>query len=793
MISEKSLGDASASLRANGADEADVDELFVKEFCLVPLGRSESKSDATSSKSSIVALDDDGGVGASDVRWSTSLWYEPTNGRYYALGEWTWLNHDYAADAWRGCINRSLGGPDAIGMALSGGEYEVYSDSSQLWFWGDPGLNDMRDNYGIGSITSPSGTTDANQYGIAYQRQDHTRALSASCDNDVDFDMYGGQIMMSFTRLADSCSRTQVFVKNGHSWGSTAINGVSVGPFSVGISWTSSDSRHEWQHGGVSANVCGSGSSGGGGGDGETGGGDSGGGGGTLPPVRGDFDGDRKADIIARHAQTKDLRLYAGNGSGSFVSGTGGTIGNNWGNFDIVFSPGDFSGDGKPDILARHATTKDLHLYAGDGSGGFRSATGGMISNNWGNFDIIFSPGDFSGDGKPDILARHATTKDLHLYAGDGNRGFKSGTGGTVSNNWGNFNVVFSPGDFDGDGKADIIARHAGTADLHLYAGNGAGGFKSGTGGAFSNDWRNFDMIFSPGDFTGDGKADVVARQATTRNLHLYAGNGAGGFNSGTGGAFSNDWSNFDIIAGSADPSRGAVSVYGVLSDGRLTYSKIESGTGDRFGSVISTAKLGFTPKAMATLNFNTLLITSTGSQLYRVDIITNNSSLTFNTPVLVGASGWTHDRLAYDGNGSLFGVASGTLLRYTITAVKPTAGNIINGTTIGGGFTLLTLATTGPGWILGTNSEGKLLSYKIHGAGSWTPYTLRTGWGAFVQLTSPGGGFYYGRNSSGGLYRYLDANPFDGNGTDIRYYGDDPVDTGGWTQILLSAQPFGT
>ena len=108
--------------------------------------------------------------------------------------------------------------------------------------------------------------------------------------------------------------------------------------------------------------------------------------------------------------------------------------------------------------------------------------------------------------------------------------------------------VVGGAGDFSGDGKADLVARHATTKDLHLYRGNGAGGFAAGTGGAFSNNWANFDMVFSPGDFSGDGKADLIARHATTKDLHLYRGNGAGGFAAGTGGAFSNNWANFDTI-----------------------------------------------------------------------------------------------------------------------------------------------------------------------------------------------------------------------------------------------------
>jgi hypothetical protein len=231
------------------------------------------------------------------------------------------------------------------------------------------------------------------------------------------------------------------------------------------------------------------------------------------------------------------------------------------------------------------------------------------------------------------------------------------------------------------------------------------------------------------------------------------------------------------------------VSIYGVLADGRLTYSAIESGTGDRVHSRNSTATLGFVPVAMATLNFNTILVTNASGHLFRVDVVTNNNSLVFDPPVLLSDRGWVHDLLAYDGL-FLWGISDGQLRRYTIQVDKPTAADIKSNTLIDGGFTLTTLAGVGSGWIIGTTAGGQLRSYRIGGAGDWTPYPVKERWG-FTHLMSPGGGLYYARTSSGGLYYYTDANPFDGSGDDITYYTDDPVDAGGWTQVRLSAAPF--
>lgn len=237
-------------------------------------------------------------------------------------------------------------------------------------------------------------------------------------------------------------------------------------------------------------------------------------------------------------------------------------------------------------------------------------------------------------------------------------------------------------------------------------------------------------------------------------------------------------------------PAASTVSVYGVLADGRLTYSTINPQTGDRTKTVVSTDTLGFVPKALATLNFNTLLATSPGGVLHRVDVITNNTSLQFATPTALGG-GWTHDMLTYDGHGHLYGIADGTLMSYVVSRPKPATSQIGQRAVIGPGFTMRTLAASGDDWLVGISTAGVLRSYRIAADHTWTGATLADRWSTFDRLISPGYGLYYGQTGDGALYRYLDRNPYDFSGADIQYFGNDPVDTRGWTQVLLSAQPF--
>lgn len=282
-------------------------------------------------------------------------------------------------------------------------------------------------------------------------------------------------------------------------------------------------------------------------------------------------------------------------------------------------------------------------------------------------------------------------------------------------------------------------------------------------------------------DRNGDGEASWgfagAERVTATFNGVSYGGSGQ-------------EWRNVESKNGCSGPE-GMASVYGVLSDGRLTYTVIDAATGRRtYGAVVSTATLGFSPRTLATLNFNTLLVTSTEGRLYRVDIISNKDTLTFTPPVDLGG-GWTHHLLTYDGGNHLWGIAgdNATLIRYTVTGTKPTAANITGRTEIGHGFTQKTLTTSGPSWILGNHADGRLLAYRVTGPDNYQRYDLRSAtWQVFDHILSPGGGVYLAHKPDGSMTYYVDSKPYDGNGADIS--SATTIDTKGWGQVLLSAQP---
>ena len=68
--------------------------------------------------------------------------------------------------------------------------------------------------------------------------------------------------------------------------------------------------------------------------------------------ARADWSGDTKADVLAVDPDGR-LLMYRGTGAGAFVPGGGLPIGTGWGSFTALLAPGDWSGDGRPDLLAR--------------------------------------------------------------------------------------------------------------------------------------------------------------------------------------------------------------------------------------------------------------------------------------------------------------------------------------------------------------------------------------------------------------------------------------------------------
>jgi len=231
----------------------------------------------------------------------------------------------------------------------------------------------------------------------------------------------------------------------------------------------------------------------------------------------GDFDGDGKADILWRNFATGENYVYLMNGKDIANEGVLRTVADQaW----QVAGVGDFDGDGKSDILWRNAATGENYLYPMNGLEikASESYLRTVASQDW----QVAGIGDFNGDGRSDILWRDSATGQNYVYPMNGTA-ILAGEGylRTVADqNW----QVAGVGKFDADTTADILWRNRLTGENYLYPMNGTA-ILAGEGylrSVADLDWQ----VAAVGDYNGDGRSDILWRNSANGENYLYPMNG---------------------------------------------------------------------------------------------------------------------------------------------------------------------------------------------------------------------------------------------------------------------------
>ncbi|WP_047521729.1 FG-GAP-like repeat-containing protein [Microbacterium sp. ZOR0019] len=177
----------------------------------------------------------------------------------------------------------------------------------------------------------------------------------------------------------------------------------------------------------------------------------------TTALIHGDYDGDSKGDFVTVQS---DGTLWYHKGDGAFGFATKALVGVGWNTKGLISGGVDFNGDKHADLVAREPDG-DLYAYLGTGDGSFGDRI--KLRPTWGAVSRVVA-GDFNGDGNGDILGV-TNAGLLYLYSGNGST---LGTGLKIGGGWNTMTALTGGLDYDGDGKADLIARDT-AGDLWNY------------------------------------------------------------------------------------------------------------------------------------------------------------------------------------------------------------------------------------------------------------------------------------------------------------------------------------
>ncbi|MCL4499021.1 MAG: FG-GAP-like repeat-containing protein [Chloroflexi bacterium] len=233
-----------------------------------------------------------------------------------------------------------------------------------------------------------------------------------------------------------------------------------------------------------------------------------------------DFDGDGKTDLLSFYdygGTHTGVFLFKSSGAGFTTTKIFDSQGWDWNNTKLI--AGDFSGNGKQEVLAFYSyggTKTGVFLFTADANGQLQYPKMVFYSPYWDWTRTSLIAGKNEGGKRDNVVAAYdygGTTTGLWKFGFDTSGNLIYPTMIFFSPYWIAGNTSFTMDDVNGDGMDDVVAfydyggSHMGT---HVF-------YSTGKSFAYpkmvfdSFQWDSSRASYVPGDFNGDGKNEIMA------------------------------------------------------------------------------------------------------------------------------------------------------------------------------------------------------------------------------------------------------------------------------------------
>jgi hypothetical protein len=242
-----------------------------------------------------------------------------------------------------------------------------------------------------------------------------------------------------------------------------------------------------------------------------------------------DFNGDGNADMAA--TRNYHVSLLVGIGAGVFAPYV------DYPNDVTVASlAADFNGDDRPDLVTANMEDASVDPPVPVHIGVMLANADGTLqpSVNYpaGPYPPSVAAGDFNGDGKLDLVAAidglittsPAIPAGVSVFLGRGDGSFDDKVDYLTGDN--DAPEAIAAGDFNADGKVDLAVTNSSLSSVGILSGNGDGSFSGPVN--FLVGRRPASVALA--DFNADGKLDIATANTRDNTFSILFGNGRGGF-----------------------------------------------------------------------------------------------------------------------------------------------------------------------------------------------------------------------------------------------------------------------